>query len=253
MTYDASLPTKGAEFIISPIVLADGSDGMKMLHEIWDIITEDAVWTTEGKGVNGAASVSPSIHVHVSANKDLGQSPSPWTHGTAYPNDIIHALELFSPELFALASAGREHRRGLQFRLPNRLAVVHDETGGHHGFIHVRQAIPEMMTYIEWRLFEADYTDWTYVERVIYLASVLTRSLLEKQGLGNLMAYGYRDMYDELALFEATKVDDLNQVLSLVSRGRLDSLREICLNQIDDDAYGFHLIDDMFALVESEL
>ncbi len=249
MTYDATLPSTGAEFVISPILLADGSEGMLMLKEIWDIIVKDAVWTTEGQGVNGAESVSPSIHIHVSANKELDKS-NPWAQGVSYSNDIVHALELFSPELFALAALGRENRRGLQFRLPNRLSVFHDSTGAHHGFVHVRAAVPDSVAYIEWRLFEAAYDSWEYLERVIYLSSVLTRSLLQRDGLGRLMAKGYEDMYDEMDLFEATRRNDLNAVLRLVSRVRLASLRELCLNQIDDDQYGFHLIDDMFAELE---
>ena len=82
------------------------------------------------------------------------------------------------------------------------------------------------------------------------MSSVLTRSLLQKEGLGRLMAKGYEDMYDEMELFAATGTDDLNAVLRLVSCVRLASLRELCLNQIDDDMYGFHLIDDMFAELE---
>jgi len=252
MTYDASLPKTGAEFIVSPILLADGSEGMLMLKDIWDIIVRDALWTTSGKGVNGASNVSPSVHIHVSANRPAARG-NPWQQGQSYSNDIIHALELFSPELFALASLGREERRGLKYRLPNRLSVFHDEMGAHHGFVHVRAAVPDSVTYIEWRLFEAAYDDWQYIERSIYLSSVLTRSLLEKEGLGRLMKYGYEDMYDEVDLFKATRADDLDTVLRLVSRQRLASLRETCLNQIDDDQYGFHIIDDMFAELEGGL
>ena len=156
-------------------------------------------------------------------------------------------------ELFALAALGRENRRGLQFRLPNRLSVFHDSTGAHHGFVHVRAAVPDSVAYIEWRLFEAAYDSWEYLERVIYLSSVLTRSLLQREGLGRLLAKGYEDMYDEMDLFTATRRDDLEAVLGLVSRIRLASLRELCLNQIDDDMYGFHLIDDMFTELEGEL
>ena len=252
MTYDASLPATGAEFIVSPILLADGSEGMMMLKEIWDIIVKDAVWTTNGVGVNGAEQVSPSIHIHVSANKETLKT-SPWAQGVSYSNDIVHALELFSPELFALAALGRENRRGLKFRLPNRLSVYHDDVGAHHGFVHVRAAVPNELTYIEWRLFEAAYDSWKYLERAIYLSSVLTRSLLQKEGLGRILSDGYKDPYNEMALFKATKRDDLDSVLGLVSRQRVASLRELCLNQIDDDMFGFHLIDDMFAELEGEL
>ncbi|KKM76246.1 hypothetical protein LCGC14_1382100 [marine sediment metagenome] len=252
MTYDASLPSTGAEYIVSPILLADGSDGMVMLKEIWDIIVKDAEWTTNGKGVNGAVNVSPSIHIHVSANSNIEKN-SPWAQGVSYSNDILHALELYSPELFALASLGRDDRRGLKFRIPNRLGIFHDEMGAHHGFIHVRAAIPNQIAYIEWRLFEAAYDSWEYLERAIYLSSVLTRSLLLKEGLGRLMSGGYDDMYDEIELFKASRADSLSGVLNLVSRNRLASLRELCLNQIDDDMYGFHLIDDMFAELEGGL
>ena len=60
-------------------------------------------------------------------------------------------------------------------------------------------------------------------------------------------------MYDEIELFKAFRADSLSGVLKLVSRNRLASLRELCLNQIDDDMYGFHLIDDMFAELEGGL
>ncbi len=245
VTYDASLPATGGEFIMSPILLADGSSGMDDMHNIWDIVTEHAVWTMEGQNIHGG-NVSPSVHLHVSATKTEEGS----YYAQHYVSDIMHALELFSPELFALAELDIVNRRGLKYRLPNRYSIEYAEAN-HHGFIHVRSASPGRSVYIEWRLFEAAYNSWEYVQRSAYLAAVLTRALLDRQTLGNLTSRGYEPMYDDDQLDLAVKRDDLNLILAMVDRHRLDSLRQICLEQIDDDPIGFHILDDMFMKVEN--
>jgi len=253
MTYDASLPKTGAEFIVSPILLADGSSGMNMLKEIWDIVVKDSLWLDEGINYHGGDSVSPSIHIHVSANMAHKADYGVANMSNTFAQDIMHAVELFSPELFALAESGQSNRRGLQYRLPNRMSIYNDDMGSHHGFIQVRAAVPTQLVYIEWRLFEAAYTDWEYVEARAYLASVLTRALLDRNNLGTLMSKGYDKPYDETQLYRVSRQDDLPGLLELVNMDRLSSLRELCLGQIDDDQYGFLIIDNMFEKVMGEL
>ena len=254
MTYDGTLPSTGAEFIISPILLADESQGLAMLQEIWDIVTARAVWSDTGQNIHGG-SVSPSIHLHVSATIKPGDGYAIPNNPT-YSGDILHALEMFSPELFVLAEASiaDKNRRGLKFRWPDRTAMLNDmESGTHHGFVQVREASPDKSVYIEWRLFEAAYHDWRYVESATYLSALLTRALLNKAFIGQLLTAGYAQPYHEAALRGAIDNNNLPALLQVADKTRLDTLRSICLEQIDDDNYGFHLVDDMFSRAEEEL
>ena len=250
LTYDGSLPSIGAEFIISPILMADGSGGLAELKNIWDIIANNAVWSQTGKNIHGGP-VSPSVHLHVSVTAKKLKGPLVGIDN-AYGQDIIHALELFSPELFVLAEAGISNRRGLEFRWPDRTAMLNDSEGQHHGFVQVRASMPNEFIHIEWRLFEAAYTDWQYIESCIYLSSVLTRALLDRKALGTLLMRGYEHFYDEDQLREAVNSNDLNLLLNMVDGSRLNALKEICLEQIHDDNYGFHLLDNLFQRAEKE-
>jgi hypothetical protein len=248
MTYDASLPEKGAEFVVSPILLADGSDGLVELKNVWDIVVSNAVWTDSGRNMHGG-SVSPSIHLHISVSLDQDAKQ---TLNSSYSQDILHALELFSPELFVLAEAGITNRRGLAFRWPDRNAMMNDPLGLHHGFAQIQSSLANSYIYIEWRLFEAAYGDWDYVERCIYLSATLTRAFLNRATLGKLMTSGYGHMYDEVQLRKVIDNNDLSGLLRMVNPQRLDALRQLCLEQIDDDNYGFHLLDELFQKAEKE-
>ena len=250
-TYDGSLPTTGAEFIVSPILIADGSQGLQDLKNIWDIVTKHAVWSESGENLHGGA-VSPSVHLHVSAAKvNTNEMDFHSNESIVYSQDILHALQLFSPEFFALAeiSIDTDFRRGLKYRLPTRDLISEDNEGIHHGFIHVRRALFNVETYIEWRLFEATYDNWDYVERCIYLSSVVTRAFLNRDIVGKMLSIGYTYEYDQAEARHAVLTDNLGMLLELVDTSRLDFLRQVCLEQIDDDAHAFNLIDDMFAKV----
>lgn len=250
MTYDASLPKTGAEFIVSPVLLAEEL-GMAELEEIWNIIVRDAVWSRDLPDYNDNGMASPSIHLHVSSTS-LGSGllgPSRKNSMPSYKQDIFHALSLFAPELFLLADRPKT-RRGLKYRLPTRDAIILDQE--HHGFIHVRDARPDYRVYVEWRLFEAAYDDWHYVEVAAYLAAVITRAFNNPDILARLMATGYSNPYSVEAAMEAVRNDDPYALFKLVSADRFHALREMCLGQIDDNQYGFELLIGLFDSVAEE-
>jgi len=246
MTYDASLPATGAEFIVSPVLL--GSTGLDFLKEIWNIVTVNANWNDKLEDINGNFA-SPSVHLHVSATAGDISNHSMYDqlHG-----DTLHALSLFSPELFVLADIGN-YRRGLTYRLPSRAAIHNDLQGFHHGFVHVRRMIPDVMSYIEWRLFEADYENWQYVESAAYLSAVITRALLPHNGYKDLMRLGYAHPYDENLLDELVRDDAPSLLYDLLDLNRLHGLRAMCESQLDDDHYGQQLVAGMFDKVEASL
>lgn len=236
MTYDATLPVTGAEFVMSPVLLAD--EGMPHFEKVWKTVTQDAVWSRNAKDIKGRTA-SPSVHLHVSAtllNSDARSN---------FDADVLHALSMFSPEFFLLADVA-DVRRGVAYRLPERGIMQTTHDGIHHGFIQVRQAVRNAIIYIEWRLFEAAYNDWNYIESCAYVAAGLTRGLLEDAVFSDLMTAGYNHMYDRRQLEKAVLNDDVAIVLGEVSMTRLNALREICLRSLDDDHYGSTLVDRLF-------
>lgn len=246
MTYDASLPREGAEFIMSPILLTE--EGMKHFHRIWNIIVEDAEWTDELENWYENGTCSPSTHLHVSATKKEydGYAPTP----TAYhnlPDNVWHALGLFSPELFLLADLCN-YRRGINYRWPTKESILLDtsSTPEHHGFIHVKKLIPDKISYIEWRLFEAAYDDWEYIEAATYLSAALTRGLLNHKQYQRLMSLGYANAYDPQFLYQAAEARSIEKVLEAVDLERLSSLEMVALTNIDDDDYGREVITKLF-------
>ncbi len=148
-------------------------------------------------------------------------------------------------ELIAVASSAGV-KRGLTFRQPLRFI----EDTPHHGFIQIKKAFPGQVVYIEWRLFEAVYEDWEYVEACGFLAAALTRGLLHEQIFTQLMAHGYANPYDMEVAQLATADNDTEKVLELVSVERLEMLRDICLGELNDDPYGVTLLGNLFAKTE---
>jgi hypothetical protein len=249
MQYDASLPERGAEFIISPVLLIDGMDEMK---QIWEIVCKDAIWTDKKRAMRGGELASPSIHLHVSAMLP-GYTTAPYT-GAPPPRDrhvedALHALSLFGVEFIALSDITR-YRRGLAFRQPWRNA---DGRGRHHGFVHVRQLIPGQLAYIEWRMFEAAYNDWEYFETAAYLSGAITRSLLKTNTLASLMEAGYRDQVDPNLIEAAIANNDTEAALALVSRRRLRALRAIVEDELYDDTKGLRIMASKFEEVETRV
>lgn len=247
LTYDASLPRSGAEFVTSPVVI--GPYGLQPLRPIWDIVTEKAVWNNKLADRNGGIA-SPSIHLHVSVDtasgKDYNEPARSPREAEATRDDCMHALSLFAPEFIALASAAG-YKRGLAYRKPTRFP---DGQRGHHGFIHIRNIIPKRKVYIEWRMFEAAYDNWDYVESAAFLAAALTRALLKPDAISHLMAGGYNYPFDGGALNNAIRKDDTDALLKLVHLRRLNFLREFCLEQLDDDIEGARLVRVLFENTE---
>jgi hypothetical protein len=243
-TYDASLPETGAEFITSTIILTD--DGLMALKPVWDIVASRAVWNNELRSRQGGRS-SPSIHIHVSAT-----SPTYDRNEVGMlrdkSDDFMHMMSLFAPELLAVASSAGV-KRGLTFRQPLRYMT----DTAHHGFIQMRKAIPGQMVYIEWRMFEAVYGDWEYVEACSFLAAAMTRGLLSDEIFTRLMSSGYSSPYDMKLAETATVMDDTEAILSLVSPERLNILRDVCVTELNDDTYGLTLLDNLFAKTERSL
>ncbi len=250
MQYDASLPERGAEFIISPVLLIDGMDEMKA---IWEIVCKDAVWDDTKQNMRGTGMATPSIHLHVSAQ--IPEYAAPPYQGTGAGGrdgnveDALHALSLFGVEFIALSDITR-YRRGLSFRQPWRNA---DGRGRHHGFVHVRQLIPAHLAYIEWRMFEAAYNDWEYFESAAYLSGALTRSLLKPATIALLMEAGYRNQIDPDLIQAAIANNDTEAALALVSRRRLRALRAIVEDELYDDNKGLRIMTAKFEEVEARV
>lgn len=252
LTYDASLPESGGEFVTSPVLLLE--DGLGSLREIWEIITRDAVWTDQLPNRRGNGNCSPSIHLHVSATdpepipkkkdgKLIWREMEMPTDPTV-ADDYTHALVLYGPEMLQLASTCGISR-GLFFRKPVRKA----DQRGHHGIIHVRNVKPKML-HIEWRLFEAAYDNWPYVEASAYFAAGLTRALKRGEAFRELMGYGYMHAYDQGLLDEAVREDNVVKALELVDPNRLNALRDITVRELDDDARSVEMVRALFGEAE---
>lgn len=238
-TYDASLPNDGAEFITSTIVIDD--EGLADLKPIWDIVVKGADWRNDLPNRREDDLCSPSVHLHVSATTPeylAGGSPINPDAAGQYMADVGHALSLYAPELFALAGTANV-KRGVHFRMPAR-------GRGHHDFIHVRSASPNESVYIEWRLFEADYESWEYIESCAFVAATLTRALLDSHAFATLMSAGYESPPDRDALADAVDNDDVDMIIDLVDQNRFNVLQRLCLNSLDDDQYGFRLLESLF-------
>jgi hypothetical protein len=246
MQYDGSLPTAGAEFIVSPVLLING---MEEMRNIWEIVTKNAEWRNDLKAMRGTKKASPSIHLHVSATmpgEGGAMDPEAYQRIAIDPRaDVLHALSLFGPELLLLSDI-EEFRRGLAFRQPWRKA---DGKDNHHGFVHVKKIIPERLTYIEWRMFEAAYDNWEYLETAAYLSAGLTRALLRPEAYEQLMAEGYRNKVSALAIETVITQNDTAAALRLVAPARLAALQTLIEEELDDDDYGRGLVHERFVEV----
>ena len=241
LTYDASLPRTGAEFVTSAILFGEG--GLEPLKEIWEIVVRDAYWIDTLKDRRGNPA-SPSVHLHISAtNPNLDKTSITRTLAQQARSDIRQALALYAPEFIAMAATA-ELKRGLTYRQPTR----YDD--GHHGFINVKKVIPNQSVYIEWRMFEAAYHSWEYVEACAYVTATLTRALLSPTSFNALMTNGYADPVNEEELATLTSNNDVDGVIQVVSHQRLGFLRQHCIEQLDDDERGQGLIDLLFDKTE---
>lgn len=255
LSYDASLPASGGEWVTSAILLAQS--GLQPIKEIWDIIAPKAKWTDQLKNRRGDGRASPSIHLHVSSTEPKEEAGFRWKLRDEPPAaliaagdggamnlksfDIMHALSLFSPELMALASVCGI-TRGLSFRQPVRLPSHR----GHHGFIHVRD-VKDSMVHIEWRMFEAAYDNWEYLESSAFLAAALTRAFQRRDDtLDRLMVGGYANKLNEHVLAEAVSANSTSAFLKLVDGNRFEALRTLCVEELWDEPRGLDLVNNMF-------
>ncbi len=233
--YDASLPESGAEFIVSPTLM---NEGLSEVRPVWDIITHDAEWRNDIPAMRGMA--SPSIHLHVSVSK---QTDGIQPEVVGMREDALHALSLFGPEMIGIVDEF-PLRRGLAFRQPWRHA---DGRNNHHGFLQIRKMLANSYAYVEWRMFEAEYDNFEYIETGAYLAAALTRALMHPQQLlPNLFRDGYTDPVDQNVLRHVIQNDDTDGLLRIVSPVRLELLRNILVDELQDDAYGTELIERRF-------
>lgn len=248
MTYDASLPKHGAEFITSPVLMANF--GLNQLKEIWNIVTHQAEWRDDQLNYYEEYNCSPSVHMHVSAT--LNNKYMPASHSTK--QDIMHALELFSPELFAIADLTK-YRRKLNFRWPTREAIEKDDNPNahHHGFIHVREWVPERISYIEWRLFEAAYDDWDYILATTYLSAVITRALLDVNVLNSMMNIGYQYPVNRHQLNNAITTQSVGSVINCLDPDRIMFLEDLCIKHIEDDPDGTVVLKRIFKQLEESI
>jgi len=247
MQYDASLPDGGAEFISSPVLL---TQGLEPLRDLWDIIVQDADWRLDLMDMRGRRNASPSVHMHVSAVSVDANARTLKERMTARENDQIEtallALSNVAPELMLLADTAQE-RRGIYFRQPWRWA---DGRNKHHGFIQVRRMAPNHIAYIEWRLFEAAYQNFEYIEAAAYVSAALTRAFLDPLFTPKLLNVGTAIPLDEMKIEQAIAADDLDSVLALADANRLDGLKGLIAAELHDDPYGRDLIERIFKEAE---
>lgn len=234
MTYDASLPDRGAEFIVSPVLLVDG--GLDMLRPVWDHVANNAEWTMNATN-RGGGPASPSIHIHCSVtNGDV--APNDYLANETVTSDILYALWLFSPELFLLADTAGV-RRKVEYRVPTRM-------GGHHGFVQVRRARLPNFLHIEWRLFEAAYNSWDYVRRATYTTAALTRLMLDYDKVTDILSRGISLPVSGESIRKAVLNNSTEEVLALASVDRLNLLKQLCCDELDDDMEGQALVEAFF-------
>lgn len=246
MTYDGSLPEEGAEFVTTPIIL--GSTGLKHFKPIWETVCQDAVWTMELENIHGGM-CSPSIHVHASA-RAVDHDDHYGNH--QYRDELLQTLTLFAPEFYILADRPGQ-RRGTKYRLPTREAMYRDDQGTHHGFVQVRSWNPGDYCYIEWRLFEAAYDSWEYMAQAAYLSATLSRALIHKENERTLTAVGNMFPHDDRALTEAGWDNRVHDVFGFANHERMDTLRQLCIQQISDDPEGEDLLRNMFAQAQERI
>ncbi len=232
--YDASLPSSGGEFITSPIIM--GQFGINEIRPIWEIITEGAVWDDAIEAINGDYS-SPSIHLHISA---LAAGAANFDDEPIAHSEVMTALEFFTPEIFTLSDLG-DYKRGMTYRLPTRRQISHDNT--HHGWIQPRAIKYDRNVYLEWRLWEAEYGHWEYVNRAAYLGAALGRVMMSRDRVIDLIAKGAALSPDLSKLDYATQVDHITQLLDA---DRLETLERIIVENLEDDTMGVQTITNMF-------
>lgn len=249
--YDASLPDEGGEFITSPMLCTElFMDGFKT---VWDTVAKSADWTMNVPNRRGTPS-SPSIHVHVSVENPFKE--------VINARLARQALWGFLPELFAIAGVcGTD--RGVEFRHP-------DPDMGHHSAINIcsmgrdedgdvavtglRQVRPRERNRqdgmrLEWRIWEAAYTDWEYTEGVVALSCAMTQ-LVANRDMAKLLDTSATLLDD--GEYDVSDANTTAQILNLFSSKRFSFLTETVLTAplVQEDPAIYNAIATLLARVE---
>lgn len=243
LTYDASLPQTGGEFVTSAIPVED--EFLAQFKDIWSTISSRSIWnnTLMNRRANDVA--SPGFHVHCSATDTYGKIRATAARGfvhNRYMEDVSSLLTFFGPELFRLAVLA-SNIRGMYYRQP--LRYVEGDRYGHHGAFQVRAASPGA-AYVEWRLWEMEYEDWDYVAGVTYVSAALTRALSNPGTISALMGVAWAYPLDESIAEKAVMSDALGEYLDLSDESRFNALHQLVLENLEDDDAGREYADALF-------
>lgn len=175
MQYDASLPKEGAEYISSPFpalvpIIEDMVEALLVIGQ--DAYGPD-VEATDQKGRPASAG----LHIHASVKVD------DWAIEKGILKDAIRTFYMYYPEIILLASStGR--RRFMHYRWPRY--THHD----HHSFLIQSRG------HLEWRVFEAELSDPTYLFGSMVMAASLTYLVQEPRILSTLETCGTVERWD---------------------------------------------------------
>lgn len=248
ITYDATLPTTGAEFVTSTVPVSELA--LRDIKRIWEIVGDTAIWSNGDVLDREGRPSMAGFHIHCSASLAAQRFQAGRRGGArmgSVADDINTLITLYSPELIALASVNNK-TRGLRYRMPAR--YPEGEYMGHHGLAQLRVAAPQQV-YVEWRLWEAEYDDWDYVLGATYISAAFTRAMLNRGNLSQLMAAAWTNPVDEEMLIDLAADNAVEEVINLVHPERLAILREMLLRELSEDEFGQRAVENMFQKVRT--
>lgn len=240
---DGTLPSSGAEFISSrfPAVQAAVNDAIDALM----LIGENAYGPEVQFKDKYDRPSETGLHVHAS----VPIAPTMISKGLL--RDAIKVFYLYYPELVRLSSAyGR--CRSIHYRWPKY------DKNMHHNFLTIADG-----NHLEWRIFEADLSNETYLRGALWTVAALTRLLrapqilfvLEAAGTLNRWDYGlfsnpyeldaFRDEEMDGSAIDPRSVEVLDYVNNAFDMQRFAVLREVVGRMLAEVEDRF-LVDDIF-------
>lgn len=290
LQYDASLPDDGGEFITSPMLCTELF--LDNLYEIWQTVCASAQWRMDiPNRRGGASSPSIHIHVSVEnpfklnfsaehARRTLWQfMPELFTiasvcgldRGLEYrsvdPDEGHHAaLNICRVQQPTMATT-RTTRAAANQRLIQPVGsdnidnIVSDSSWPPiEGPSSQFQAAPvrqprgtgSAAIRLEWRMFEAAYSDWPYVKGCIALASALTQ-LVANKDMANVIYSGVNLMSDEAEHgYSIEECRTTKELLKLFNRKRFYFLTETVLSAplVAEDPVVYGALTELFERVK---
>jgi len=234
---DASLPTKGGEFISSPFPAEETF--LTQAATVYHIISESALPPIPNKTLDqrGEHYAEVGLHVHAfSLGPHLAGMVDRQRRDNANLTEMAsNAFLGFAPELFALAAANGDHsNRSLAFRLASshrETAYATTDVNGlqlntHHLFIASTPITRHNTTpHVEWRFWEMPYGDEAYFQGAIVISAALTQMLhrvdvVEKMWhLVALTPWDKYNPYDQYRLVEMFSERRFNLLKRIILEG----------------------------------